>query len=57
MGLDSIEMCMADQGAADRHERFVDVGAAVMAAREAARVVQPGERALDHPALDAEPGA
>ena len=48
---------MADQRAADRHERFVDVGSPVIAARESAVVVQPGERALDHPALDAQPGA
>ena len=48
---------MADQCAADRHECFVDVGAAVIAARESAMIVQPGERALDHPSLGAQAGA
>lgn len=34
----------------------MDVGAAVIAAREAAVVVQPGEGALDDPALRPKPG-
>jgi hypothetical protein len=35
----------------------VDVGAALVADAEAAVLVQPDDRALDHPALGAEPGA
>jgi hypothetical protein len=51
------ELLVADECAADCEERFVDVGAAVVAAREAALVVQPGERALDHPAFGSQSGA
>ena len=51
------ELLVADERAADREERFVDVGAPVVAAREAAVVVQPGEGALDDPALDSQAGA
>ena len=51
------ELLLADEGAADREECFVDVGATVVAAREAAVVVQPGDAAFDDPALDSEPGA
>ena len=38
-------------------EAFVDVVAAVGADEAAAAVVEPGERALDNPAVAAEPGA
>ena len=51
------DVLLADEGAADREERFVDVGAPVVAAGEAAVVVQPGEGALHDPALGSEPGA
>ena len=47
----------ADEAAADFEERFVDVVAAFVADAEPAVLVQPGERALDDPALAAEPGA
>ena len=47
----------ADEAAADREERFVDVVAAFVADAQAAVLVQPGDRALDDPALAAEPGA
>ncbi len=46
---------MADEGAADCEEGFVDVGASVIATLEATVLVQPGDRALDHPAFFAEP--
>ncbi len=42
---------MADEGAADREEGFVDVGASVVATVQAAVLVQPGDRALDYPAV------
>ena len=51
------DVLLADEGAADREERFVDVGAPVVAAGKAAVVVQPGEGALHDPALGSEPGA
>lgn len=37
----------ADQRASEREERFVDVRAFVVAYAQAAKLVQPGERALD----------
>ena len=51
------ELLVADEGAADREECFVDVGAPVVAAGEAALVVQPGDGAFDHPALGSQAGA
>lgn len=48
---------MANEGASDGEEGFMDVGASVVAAIEAAMLVQPGDRALDHPAVFAEPVA
>jgi len=48
---------MADQGAADREEGFVNVLTAVVAAFKTPVLVQPGDRALDHPSFSAEPGA
>ena len=45
---------MADEGAADREEGFVDVGASVVAAVQAAVLVQPCDRALDYPAVFAQ---
>ena len=47
-------MFVADEGAADGEEGFVDVGASVVAAVQAAVLVQPGDRSLDHPAFFAE---
>jgi hypothetical protein len=52
-----VEELEADEAAADREERFVDVVAAFVADAQAAVLVQPGDRALDDPALLAEPGA
>ena len=45
---------MADEAAGDCEERFVDLVAAVVADEEAFEVVQPGEGALDDPAVAAE---
>ena len=47
----------ADEAAGEGAEAFVDVVAAVGADQEAAAVVEPGEGALDDPAVTAEPGA
>jgi hypothetical protein len=52
-----VEEFEADQAAADREERFVDVVAAFVADAQATVLVQPGDRALNDPALLAEPGA
>jgi hypothetical protein len=49
-----LELLMADEGAADREEGFVDVSASVVAAVQAAVPVQPGDRALDYPAVFAQ---
>jgi len=46
----------ADEAAADRKEGFVDVVSAFVADAEAPVLVQPGDGALDDPALLAEPG-
>ena len=46
----------ADEAAADREEGFVDVVAAFVADAQSAVLMQPGDRALDDPALVAEPG-
>jgi hypothetical protein len=46
-----------NQAAGESKERFVDLVAAVGADEQAAAVVQPGEAALDDPALAAEPRA
>ncbi len=51
------EVFLADEGAADREQRFVDVCAAVVAPGDAAVVVQPGERPLDDPPLGPQAGA
>jgi hypothetical protein len=48
---------VADEAAAKREERFVDVVAAVVADEQSLELVQPGEGALDDPAVTAEPGA
>ena len=47
----------ADEAAAEREERFVDLVPAVVADEQSLEVVQPGEGALDDPAVAAEPGA
>jgi hypothetical protein len=52
-----LEELEADQAAADREERFVNVVATFVADSEASVLMQPGDRALDDPALFAEPGA
>ena len=48
---------MADKAAAEREEGFVDVAAAVVADEQSFELVQPGEGALDDPAVAAEAGA
>jgi hypothetical protein len=48
---------VADDAAAECEEGFVDVGAAVVADEQPFELVQPGEGALDHPAVAAETGA
>ena len=48
---------MADQDTPEREEGLVDVGAAFVADAEASELVQPGDGALDDPALPAEAGA
>ena len=48
---------MADEAAGDGEERFVDVGAVFVAQSQAAVLVEPGDGALDDPALTAEAGA
>ena len=48
---------MADEAAAEGEERFVDLVAAVVADEQPFELMQPGEGALDHPAVAAEPGA
>ena len=52
-----MESAVADDAAAEREERFVDVAAAVVADEQSFELVQPGEGALDDPAVAAEPGA
>jgi hypothetical protein len=48
---------VADEAAGEVKEGFVDVGAAFVADAEASVLVQPGEGALDDPALAAESGS
>jgi hypothetical protein len=48
---------VADDAAAECEERLVDVGAAVVADEQSFELVEPGEGALDHPAVAAESGA
>ena len=48
---------MADEAAAEREECFVNVATAVVADEQPFELVQPGEGALDDPAVAAEPGA
>jgi hypothetical protein len=45
----------ADEAAADCEECFVDVVAALVADAQPPVLMQPRDRALDHPALGAEP--
>jgi hypothetical protein len=47
----------ADQGAANRQERLVDVGSPLVAHDEATETMEPGQRAFDDPATDAEAAA
>ena len=47
----------ADEAAGEGEEGFVDLGAAVVADEQAFDVVQPGEGALDDPAVAAQAGA
>ena len=48
---------MADEAAAEREECFVDLGAAVVADEQSFHPVEPGEGALDDPAIAAQAGA
>jgi hypothetical protein len=52
-----LEPAPADEAAGEGEEGFVDVVAAVGADEESVAVVQPGEGALDDPAVAAEAGA
>ena len=49
-----MELFEADEAGAELEEGLVDVGAAFIADAQAAVLVQPGDRALDDPALAAE---
>jgi hypothetical protein len=51
------ELPVADQGAGQLKQPEVDVSAAFVADAEPLEGVQPGEAALDHPPLAAQPGA
>src|SRR3954453_21171827 len=44
----------ADEAAAEREERLVDLGAAVVTNEQPLELVQPGEGALDDPAVAAQ---
>ena len=48
---------MAEEAAAECEECFVDFGAAVVADEQPFELVEPGEGALDDPAVAAEAGA
>jgi hypothetical protein len=50
-------LSVADEAAGKGEEGFVDVGSAFVADAEASILVQPGEGALDHPALAADSGS
>jgi hypothetical protein len=50
--LESVE---ADEAAAEREERFVDLRASVVANQQSFVLVQPGEGAFDDPTVAAEP--
>ncbi len=50
-----MEEAPADEGAAEGEERLVDVGAPFVTHEQAAVSVQPGDGALDDPAVPAEP--
>jgi len=52
-----LELLEANQAAGYVQEGFVDVGATLVADAQPPILVQPGNRALDHPALATEPGA
>jgi hypothetical protein len=41
----------ADESAAEDHEGFVDVGAPLVTDRKAAEAIEPGQCALDNPAV------
>src|SRR4051812_9169599 len=51
------QVALADDGAAEVHERLVQLGPAFPAQPEAAKEVQPGEGPLDDPAQLAQPRA
>ena len=46
---------MADEAATECEERFVDLGAAVVADKQPFELVQPSEGALDDPAVTTKP--
>src|SRR5579875_2485221 len=49
------QLVEADQSTAEGEEGMMDVGAALVADGQAAEAVEPGQRALDDPAVPAEP--
>lgn len=52
-----MESAPADEAAGEAEERFVDLGAAVVADEQTAALVEPGEGAFHDPAFAAESGA
>jgi hypothetical protein len=52
-----LESAPADKTAGEAEEGFLDLGGAVVADEESVALVEPGEGALDDPAVAAEAGA
>jgi hypothetical protein len=50
-----VDLVEVDEGAAEDHEGFVDVGAPLVADGEALEAVEPGERSLHDPSVSAKP--
>lgn len=48
------ELALTDHGAAEQHERHVQLGVSLIADSQAPQVVKPGESSLDDPALFAQ---
>lgn len=51
------DLIEADEGAAEGNECLVDVGAALVADRQAAEAIEPSQRSLNDPAVPARPFA
>ncbi len=50
----SWEVAPGDEGTAEGEEGLMDVGAPLIADGQASKVVEPGQGALDHPAMTTE---